>query len=573
MFIVDSLLCLLDPLLLLQKYDECLEKILYGQKILETLTALTEKKKSFRKALFINKTGTVYFMKKDFNTALNIFEEAINIFKSLDETVATATTLHNIGMIYHLRGDFDQALNYYNKSIDLFTISVDTQVLSRVLGNIGNIYLARGAMDTALDYYQRSLPLREDIGNVVGIATVLTNTARAYALKGNFDTALIYYNKSLELTRNVSDPSRDIIISANLFYLLRLLIIKHDTQNIDSNFELLKNISANNSDKLISQRYRLIKASLLKNNSRAIKKVEAQQIFLEISHEDVIDYELTVFASLNICELLIEEMYTSGAEDISLEVKEIIKKLFNIAIIQNSYPLLIEIYILESKLALIEFNISEAKSLLLKAGSIAKTKHLHQLIIRVSNELDSLLDQTNIWENLANQNIDLKKRIELSKLTTTITHMINNTAPNILAVKSEEPIMLLIINTAGTAIFSHTFSKQSPINVQLISAFLVSINAFGRVVFSSTESIDYIKYQEYSLLLKYIDPLLFCYAYKGNSYIAEQKIIKFVQLVHVSIPIWEGLIYTNFQILSSDKAKIISDIAEKIFFQDLRKIE
>ena len=52
--------------------------------------------------------------------------------------------------------------------------------------------------------------------------------------------------------------------------------------------------------------------------------------------------------------MLIEELYTSNASEILVEIKNLIKKLFDMATIQNSYPLLIEIDILESKHALVE---------------------------------------------------------------------------------------------------------------------------------------------------------------------------------------------------------------------------
>ena len=565
LLIIDSLLCELSPLIKLRKYDECLQKITYGQTLLETLTFLTERRKLFRKAAFIDNTGSVYYYKKDFSSALTMFENALAIFESIGETVSIASTLHNIGMVFHSKGEFDQALDYYHRSIHLFGKTADIQVMSRVFNNIGNIYLAQGSVDIALDYYQKGQILRETIGNIVGIAMTTTDIARGYALKGDFDQALINYKKSLELIKSTLDPSRDIIFSTTLFYFLRFLIIRHDTSDIDLYIEQLKSINDNNPDKLISQHYRLIKAFQLKNSPRNVKKVEAQQIFQQISQENVIDYELTVFATLNLCEMLIEELYTSNASEILVEIKNLIKKLFDMATIQNSYPLLIEIDILESKLALVELNISEAKEFLLKADYIAKAKQLHQLIIRISDELDAFLEQVNMWERFANQNIGLKERIELSRLFSTINHTINSTTINIPNIKNEKPVMILIANFAGTAVFSKTFDKQSPINIQLISGFLVSINAFGKEVFSNSESLNYIKYQEYSLFLKHIDPLLFCYVYKGNSSIAEQKIIKFVQLIHESQTIWEDLCKANFQTISIEKSQQIIDLVNKTF--------
>lgn len=55
--------------------------------------------------------------------------------------------------------------------------------------------------------------------------------------------------------------------------------------------------------------------------------------------------------------------------------------------------------------------------------------------------------------------------------------------------------------------------------------YLTAINQFGDEIFS--EGLDRAKYGEYTVLMKSVDPFLVCYLFKGQLFLAKQKLAYF----------------------------------------------
>jgi hypothetical protein len=97
----------------------------------------------------------------------------------------------------------------------------------------------------------------------------------------------------------------------------------------------------------------------------------------------------------------------------------------------------------------------------------------------------------------------------------------------------EEPIMLLILEE-GISSLSRNFESADQLQEQLIGGFLAAINAFMQEAFSVTGSIERIKHEDYTLLFKSIEPLLFCYFFQGQSYSALRKLNSFIEKIQAS---------------------------------------
>jgi hypothetical protein len=87
----------------------------------------------------------------------------------------------------------------------------------------------------------------------------------------------------------------------------------------------------------------------------------------------------------------------------------------------------------------------------------------------------------------------------------------------------------------------------------LISGFISAINtaltnfmmeAFDNEISDLKDKhlpVERIKYKDYTLVMEFNDPLLFCYVFKGESYSAMQKLDRFIANAHGSTKIWESL--------------------------------
>ncbi|MCK5183084.1 MAG: hypothetical protein KAQ95_02175, partial [Candidatus Heimdallarchaeota archaeon] len=76
----------------------------------------------------------------------------------------------------------------------------------------------------------------------------------------------------------------------------------------------------------------------------------------------------------------------------------------------------------------------------------------------------------------------------------------------------------------------------------LLSGFISSINAFFKEVFDTSGSIERIKHQELTVLLKPVESVLFCYVFKGQSYSAIKKLEEFIlMLQNKNVIVWKAL--------------------------------
>ena len=114
-----------------------------------------------------------------------------------------------------------------------------------------------------------------------------------------------------------------------------------------------------------------------------------------------------------------------GDETVLNEVRKLTSKLQAIAESQDSYWLLVETYILQSKLALMELDLEKAQKLLTKADQIAGEKKFVQLTKTISIERVLLSSQFSKWERIISQNPSIKERIELTQLNTLLERMLH----------------------------------------------------------------------------------------------------------------------------------------------------
>ncbi len=282
---------------------------------------------------------------------------------------------------------------------------------------------------------------------------------------------------------------------------------------------------------LIDQRTRVGKALILKVSPRIKNKLQAIAILEAIVEEDVIDTELTIESMLHLCELLLTEMQLTENQEAFTEVKSIISRLFEIAKEQESYWLLAESYWLKSQLALLDLNLEEARRLLTQAQLIADEWGMNRIAEKISNYYDKLLEQTNIWENLAKSKASLKECLETSQMTELIAQIIGGNF-DIGESLIEEPIMLLILKQSGQPIFSMNFvtDKEFP-DETLISGSITAINMFLKETFSTSNSFERIKHEDYTIVLRSVGSLLFCYILKGQSYTALNKLDSFIETI------------------------------------------
>jgi len=514
------------------KFEQALDLMRKCENFFTSLNQEAKMKRTKREADIADLKKLLYYMKEEnFDEALRYAEYALVLRKNLDHKADIFKSLRSISSIHSSRGDLNQALNYAKQCLTLAK-EIDDIIgiqISYVL--LGITYVDKGELAQGIDFQKQALSIAEEINDDYGIAACLNNLGIAYREMGDFEQAQKSLEQSLKIFQKVGSPG-----FSSLDNLLDLTFDKGDLKLAQKYLENLKQIKNQYKTKKIKDLYRVNKARFLKTSSRALNRGKAEEMLKELVEEEDIDYYITITALLNLCELLLGELRNTGNLEIIEELNTYTKKLLLISEKTHSYLVLAETNLLLSKLALLTFDLKYARKLLTDAQKIAEVYGLKRLAMKISYEHDQLLKQLTIWENFKASKASIKERLDLSRLNEQIENMVHNRVVDVPEISNEEPVAILIIDEGGNPIFSQSFLKEWSFEDHLFGGFLSAINSFSHEMFS--EGLDRANFGKYTILMIADPPFLICYLFKGQSYLAQQRIRFFCEKIKKDKNIW-----------------------------------
>jgi flagellar motility protein MotE (MotC chaperone) len=123
-----------------------------------------------------------------------------------------------------------------------------------------------------------------------------------------------------------------------------------------------------------------------------------------------------VFAMLNLLEILIWELSSTGHEEVLNEIQQLITQLNEIARKQKSFTLEIEVVLIQSQLELINGNVNQAMALLNQAITITREKNLENHQERIETQEQVIKSELHKWIELTEKNAPLIERIQQSQV-------------------------------------------------------------------------------------------------------------------------------------------------------------
>jgi tetratricopeptide (TPR) repeat protein len=170
----------------------------------------------------LNRLGLIYRVYGEYEKALSVFHEALDMSWKDNDKTGEAVTLNNIGLIYHARGEYESALDFFKKGYEI-NLELDSKSgQSDCLGNIGQTYLEMSDYENALKYSIESLEICRELGDKSGEGIKLNNIGLLYRTKGELKTAFEYFEKSLKISREIGH------IDVEASNLSNLATISHD---------------------------------------------------------------------------------------------------------------------------------------------------------------------------------------------------------------------------------------------------------------------------------------------------------------------------------------------------------
>jgi hypothetical protein len=276
-------------------------------------------------------------------------------------------------------------------------------------------------------------------------------------------------------------------------------------------------------------------------------------------------YEAHIDALLNLCDILLTDLHNTNDPEILNELQPYITRLLDIAEKNNSFPLIAETKLLEARLALLSFDIKNARKFLSKAQEIADKYGLNRLSIKISNEHDELIKQIDMWDSLKKSNSPLSERLKMTGLKEEMKRMIQKRNIETSVPFEEDPLLLLIVTEGGVPAFSHAFSKDWKFSDELFSGFLSSFDSISKEVFS--EGLDRAKFGEYTIIISSFSKFMICYLFKGQSYYAKQKLAYFTNQIKTSTSVEQifNKFLKNFHTILLKEYPILKELITESF--------
>ncbi len=478
--------------------------------------------------------------RKDADKGLEYLNYSLSLWDKIDLRIGKAMTIMCIGLInYGFKGEIDKAIGYFEQGLGIAKKLNHKYGLAFLFSHLGTSYLFKGEINRALHFYQESLKLYEEINNNSFRAKIYAQIGNILEHKGKYDEAFIYIEKSIEIHRELGE----LYGIFNPFAIaIELSIYKGDISLANEYLGKLKLISERFKNTIVNLLVIYFDAFILKRSPRTRDKAKAEELLMALLKKAEKNFGFKIDILIQLCELYLTELKTSSNLEVLNDLNPLINMLLESAKNSHSYYILCVTYILQAKMALITLDIKEARKFLTKAQQIANKYGMQQLAIEISNEHDELLRQLHIWENLQNSNAPIAERIKVTRLGDQIERMLHKSVDESLEASEENPVVILITSEAGMPIFSKSFIDEFSFKDHLWSGFLTAFNSFSDEMLS--EGLERAKFGEYTLLIKAVSPFLVCYLFKGQSYLAQQKLINFIDKITNNDTIWQT--FTKF---------------------------
>ena len=515
-------------------------------------------------ALALDDLSLIYFKQKRFEKALDYCKQCLIIYHEYGSFEHLARIYNSLGMIYSEIGELTKALEYYNEALGILKQKGNDLHVAVFYHNAGIVYRKKGSLDKALDYLQEGLTIFQKLGNLYLITSSFYNLGVTYYQKCELDKALTHMQLCYQLKEHIRNSIR---IGNLLFYLILITTENSNLKQAKAYLSDLKELN-DKSEVKMDQILKASKAILLyaKNGESELNKIKS--LLIEVIEDENLEYELLVIALVNLCKISIDEIYKTGNMELLEKLELYSNKLINLGKKHQSIFLLSQSYWLKAHLASMKLDFEKSRALFNQAQLIAEEFDIKGMSQKISIDLEILLANQNRWEQMKDKKESIAENIKLAQLDGFFTEIFLKDLIENKGTFDEQPVMLIFLSNTGLPIFTkHFTSEEDIVDDSLFSGFLVAINNFIRETFKTSGSIERIKHHEYFIIIQTIEEFLICYVFKGQSYTANQRLMKFIEMIRPNYEIWNILtdLANSSKPMDSVNRKIISDMVDSIF--------
>ncbi|MFX1570089.1 MAG: tetratricopeptide repeat protein [Promethearchaeota archaeon] len=542
---------------------------------------LTEKEKLGNKLDLANNyilISYIYLNQSDFNFVriLDFAKKSMAIMEELEFDIGISTSSNLVAQVYYAllvlrvyrskggkrvfisEEDLNQGLIFIKKWVSSKQISNRDKMVN--FNALGWIYYHKGEIDSSIKNLKQAMVLAKEEKRDGFLAIIFFGLGYAYRMKGKYDQSIETTKSSLVLAEKVGNNN---IIVNSLILLVFLHLDKNSREQAQSYLMQAERYYEQLQTKSIKLNYLAGKALMLKTSGRSRNRAEAESLLRKILEDHEVVPEMFTMALISLCELYLEDLNLFNNLELLEDINPLIIQMLEYAEARQTYLYFAEAKLLQAKLALVQMNTKEAEKILVEAQHIAEAHNYKLLSMKISSEHDTLLAQLDVWNELKRTNAPISERVKLASIDGVIDRLKRKRTVEAPKLVDEKPTLLLIITEGGVLIFSYAFTDEWKFDEQLFGGFLTAFNSISDEVFS--EGLDRVKFGQHTVLIEPVGDFSVCYLYKGQTYLAKQKLGKFSERIQKITSIWQTLekySQTNQVLEINDNASLESLITE-----------
>jgi tetratricopeptide (TPR) repeat protein len=145
--------------------------------------------------------ATVYHDLGLYDSALNMYNQALTHYLRINDNEGVAIAHQNIGLTYSEKGDFGLAIKHLLEGYRRFSQLSTVRNIAYVLSDIGLVYSKKGVADSSVFFLNKALSMAKQYNLILEEQRIYYKFYQVYKSINEYKKALMYY----EMYRNISD--------------------------------------------------------------------------------------------------------------------------------------------------------------------------------------------------------------------------------------------------------------------------------------------------------------------------------------------------------------------------------
>lgn len=150
--------------------------------------------------------------------AQQLYFQAYELYKGLQDTAGITLSLDNLGRMYTSSGKYQLAINTFEEELSMHDLVQDEEGRGRAFNQLGLVYLAMDSAQKAQSYFDLALAIRDDLPDREARSETLRNIGDTYMALEEYNRALVHYEWALRQVAAIGDSSAKILYDMGRAY-------------------------------------------------------------------------------------------------------------------------------------------------------------------------------------------------------------------------------------------------------------------------------------------------------------------------------------------------------------------